>query len=185
MVNDFYKYLEHPEALNSESLPKLKQLVELYPSFQSAWMLLLKNLKVLDDPEFDEYLKKGAIRVPNRRQLYFFLSDDQVEDVKSKDLLIDEYAAQSGYRLLDDKQHEEESLTNLMRSIQKISTKPTENKSVGSPVNEFVTETLAKIYAKQGLYKEAINSYEKLSLKYPEKSTYFAGQIEEIKKLID
>lgn len=46
---------------------------------------------------------------------------------------------------------------------------------------DFVTETLAAIYADQGYYDKAIDAYAKLILLYPEKSTYFASLVNEIK----
>lgn len=48
--------------------------------------------------------------------------------------------------------------------------------------DEFVTETLARIYAKQGNHSKAIRAYQKLSLKFPEKTAYFAALIEELKR---
>lgn len=48
--------------------------------------------------------------------------------------------------------------------------------------DELATETLAEIYALQGYIDKAISVYEKLRLKYPEKSNYFADQVQKLKK---
>ncbi len=54
-------------------------------------------------------------------------------------------------------------------------------KSSAVDKDDIVSETLANIHYRQGHYQKAIKIYKKLSLKYPEKSTYFAGLIEKIK----
>lgn len=51
----------------------------------------------------------------------------------------------------------------------------TENKDI-------VSETLARLYAQQGYRDKAIAMYERLSLAFPDKSAYFAAEIEKLKK---
>ena len=194
-VSDFHIYIQHPEKLDEHSLPMLKKLVEQYPAFQVAWVLLLKNLHKLGDPDFDFYLQRGAIRVSDRKKLYYFLMGPDV-DVENQQVSNDmnelsrDYAP-GVYRLSGNKGNDE-SFANLVRSIREKQSVEKENEhqtESGSGDNsvdrEFVTETLAKIYEKQGLYKESIMAYEKLSLKYPEKNVYFASRIEEIKKILN
>ncbi|WP_100615195.1 hypothetical protein [Confluentibacter citreus] len=48
---------------------------------------------------------------------------------------------------------------------------------------ELMTETLARIYVEQKNYSKAIQSYKILSLKYPEKSSFFAIQIKAVEEL--
>ena len=50
---------------------------------------------------------------------------------------------------------------------------------------DYMTETLAKVYVKQEKYKEAMKAYKILSLKYPEKISLFANQIKDLKKRLN
>jgi len=68
--------------------------------------------------------------------------------------------------------------------------KPThdkENKSIISQGiqenSDIMTETLASVYLEQKKYEKAITAYTILSLKYPEKSSFFANRIKAVKFL--
>ena len=47
----------------------------------------------------------------------------------------------------------------------------------------LMTETLARVYLEQKKFQKAIQAYEILILKYPEKSSFFADRILDIKNL--
>ena len=58
-----------------------------------------------------------------------------------------------------------------------------QNQDTDDGGDEFFTETLAKIYTKQGNYDKAIEIITKLNLNYPKKSSYFADQLRFLRKL--
>ena len=61
----------------------------------------------------------------------------------------------------------------------------TEGKEQADELSEgCFTETLARIYIKQGRYSKALEIIRRLSLQYPKKNAYFADQIRFLEKLI-
>ncbi|MEH6406678.1 MAG: hypothetical protein V7767_05300, partial [Leeuwenhoekiella sp.] len=74
----------------------------------------------------------------------------------------------------------------------KIKVKPAEEtvkktlpETLSSPDETLMTETLARVYVEQKNYAKAKQAYKILSLKYPEKSGFFADRIRAIEKLQD
>ena len=219
-ADQLYQFMLNPDGMNRDTLQDLREMTEQYPAFETAWILYLKNLKLLKDSSFEQELINGAIRIHDRRKLYLFLNQKTAEQVIAQPETISQEETTDAdllklitppvYRLEvgDDL---DETIGEIARSIQKKpsrkhtliekfleaqhkmplvkeeeSESPMESWKPKEPENDdFVTETLALIYAQQGYYKKAIQIFEKLSLKYPEKSTYFAAQIEKIKNLMN
>ena len=71
----------------------------------------------------------------------------------------------------------------LAYRIYEAVTEESENDENGGHEGIF-TETLARIYIKQGKYSQALEIIQRLSLVYPKKNAYFADQIRFLKKLI-
>jgi tetratricopeptide (TPR) repeat protein len=74
---------------------------------------------------------------------------------------------------------ENPKLKNLKDEKESVSINEVVKKSVEQEF-EIVTETMAKVYLKQGYKDRAIKIYQQLILANPEKSSYFANQIQKI-----
>ncbi|MCD8297152.1 MAG: tetratricopeptide repeat protein, partial [Prevotella sp.] len=67
---DLERLINHPELLDKETLYDLRSLLALYPYFQTARLLLLKNLFLLHDPTFDEELRRSAVYITDRKVIF-------------------------------------------------------------------------------------------------------------------
>lgn len=69
----------HPEQLNKETLLGLRELVAKYPYYQTARILLLRNLFLLHDAQFGEELRRAAFYLPDRKILFQMVEADNYE----------------------------------------------------------------------------------------------------------
>ena len=311
-AKEFINYIKNPNSLEKNSVKDLQKLVNDFPYFQSAHLLLSLASKKWDASVYQKSLKKTAIVVTNRSHLFnliqqFEISNTVIEDfdhqklvveevlepidstkelniLKATELLIEnsdseitetefqqktkpnaeevlenEIAKQvvgaivekqmlnlSDTQLVFNQNKEPENFTDWLRLIQKsnkqlsaenildintdnntdIKTRlekgkiitqesalnkklknlalidkiienspgqikikddqkfysPEHNAKESLLENEhLVSETLAKIYALQGSVNKAVRAYEILSLKFPQKSAYFASLIQKLK----
>jgi hypothetical protein len=299
--------IEDTIPVNRQMIGEIYELIDIFPYFQSAHMLLLKGLQNNADVKFENQLRNSAIHIADREMLYYFLktkpspeveSDESkqdrissenlvydtqqtvIESAKNSEYLINEIEKNSGESILKEqadsshqipghpilisKESDNEESEGVMLLLdeesgpleekifymdpgfsiadhsdllefdlevsktfvsvegsmkqeqldyeEKNSKKQSQSELIDKfiianprlepgkektnlPLEDilkpfveeeggFVTETLAKIYVTQGYYSKAIDIYEKLSLKFPEKSIYFASQIEKVEEHI-
>lgn len=81
---EMYQWMADPSLLTKSSLLELKQMVDEFPYFHAVRMLYLKNLAVLNDVRLGKELKKMAVYIPDRRQLFMLVEDDKGKREKQK-----------------------------------------------------------------------------------------------------
>ena len=83
MQRHLIDYIRRPDYLDLQAMAQLRELVEKYPYFHAARILLLRALYQLHDPSFDSELKKTAILIPNRDTLFFLFEEKKYQPQKN------------------------------------------------------------------------------------------------------
>ena len=189
--NTFSKIIEGFDSMDSSKSLELKKILNSYPYFQSASAYYLKTLKAQKKDSYRELLPKTAILTFNRSILRNWLYSDEIKDNQNK-VKTEKYSFLDWFDVINDNMPKVDEKFDLIDEFIKNSPKIKINndydvkssfKTDQKIKDELITETLAKIYVKQEKFNKAIKAYEILSLKYPKKSSFFADQINDIKKL--
>jgi len=157
--------------LDKRSLRLLERELKKHPWSQPLRMMYARALKKLDKPGFEEAVNKAAAVAPDPAAFRDILSDRKPvhEPKPQRDL-----AAQLA--IIDRFLENEPRISAPRADIPEGELAP---ESLDEP-EDMISETLADVLVKQGKTVRAIDIFEKLSLKFPEKSSYFAKKIESV-----
>ncbi|MDY3068285.1 MAG: hypothetical protein SOR57_01220 [Parabacteroides sp.] len=75
LSDDFYRYMQEPSCLADASLEELSAVVEKYPYFHAAGILLLKKLSIDKSPDFPCKLQQLSSVLPDRKKLFVLIED--------------------------------------------------------------------------------------------------------------
>ena len=184
-------------VIGSEVIEGINKESEASSQPNSLEQSILSSIKKSDQPDED------TIKIPQNETE---LSETKLEIGKPLDFSINEkhsfqeWLQLSRFKPIDrnttenqsiedfDKKKKLELINKFLESNPKI---PPISKDDVAPIPQptiedksyLMTETLARVYLEQKKYSRAIQAYEILILKYPEKSSFFADRISEINKL--
>ena len=82
--NDFLNMIEDTVPVNRQMIGEVYELIDIFPYFQSAHLLLLKGLYNNADVKFENQLRNSAIHVGDREVLYWLLNETKTPDETEK-----------------------------------------------------------------------------------------------------
>jgi hypothetical protein len=152
---------------------------DLYKNFSYSYFLNLFNLisKNISDVDYEKFLFKTFMLSPNRSLLYYILKDYYNANIdksstqtKKYQEIIDKFIKEEPKIKLPSKEDLPDDIDDL-----------TENIKLDD--EDFVSETFAFIFAKQKNFNKAIEIYDKLKHRHPEKINFYQEKINELLKL--
>ena len=84
-ANEFINYIKNPNSLEKDSVKDLQKLVNDFPYFQSAHLLLSLASKKWDASVYQKSLKKTAIVVTNRSHLFNLIQKIDISNIIIED----------------------------------------------------------------------------------------------------
>ena len=195
-------------TLSQMTVAQLESVVSTYPWFVAAHQELFLKMSEMGLDSYSDALKKSRwylypFRLPFRKgysavcsasdgegggKPIYSLDFNEVMPVivptpGRKEATKDEQTPRKEYIVIGGDYFSPEEVRSVSEPIvPEVRQEEEESRGLEGIDDYLYTETLARIYAEQQFYYQAIEVYNKLILLYPEKSAYFASLKEELKK---
>ena len=173
------------------TLDELSGVVNLYPWYGGARMELCRRMAELGAWSMDKFAE-AALYVSSRRKVAALAgsvakadcSDESIRLMVNSEMekVRESYRGVGDYFSLDAYRAVKKEEDNIFSSFARADKDVVPEEPVTEDISNYYTETLAGLYLEQGYPEQAVEIYSKLSLRYPEKSVYFASLIEKINK---
>ena len=184
--------------IHKMTLEELDGVVDIYPWYAGARMELCRKMAELGALS-ESQIARTALHLPSRRLLYDLVKKKS-NDCSDKDArrLVEAYISNKTPAERPANRHvpggdyfsreQYETVRKEDDSVfSRFASKAREEGYTDTEDDKFMdycTETLAKVYLQQDHLDQAVDIYSKLSLRYPEKSVYFAALIDDIKQKV-
>jgi len=207
---EFIALIKDPEKVGAENLKDLKEMVENYPYFVPARLMLAKASQQSKSIHFGRDLKLAALYCSSRRWLYYYIHPEKALSTESYRKIGVEKSSGGYFDMIQAVENEGGDTKNTLKNLADrlksarsmvISSKP-------EPLNEIkisdelklderkdlelkyaveveISEKDAKKMIQERKYSQAISILKELNLSNPKKSVYFADQIRFLEKVIE
>ncbi|QRR03755.1 hypothetical protein [Dyadobacter sandarakinus] len=205
----FSKLVKRPSAIGAELIPQLEATIKAFPYCQISYSLLAKASSIAGTEKLEETRPRAAAYALSRVALQQLVEGDTdryeenialppaaeiADDVpqSGEDILIslvDQELASAQLMKSEEQRLQQQIIQGFMKKNPRIIrqdnnlepvTLDLSGRLAGESETSIETEAFAKILVRQGKIEKAIDVYQKLILKKPEKRNYFAKKLSEL-----
>ena len=206
----FSNLVKHPNEVNTDVIPKLEATIKAFPYCQISYSLLAKASSLSGTEELEKAKPLAAAYALSRIALQHLVESNERYDASviteeiimsreeliiEEEILIDQITPEISVlqsQKTDEQKRQQLIIEGFMKKNPRISRQESNVEPVAVDVSGRVaqsgtgaieTEAFARILLRQGKTEKAIDLYQKLILKNPEKRNYFAKKLSELNHL--
>jgi single-stranded DNA-specific DHH superfamily exonuclease len=134
--NDFLNMIGNTVVVDRQMIREVNELIEVFPYFQSAHLLLLKGMYTNEDVKFENQLRTSAIHLGDREVLYWLLnrrdsSEKQKAGLKEQNNSIKEITSDTQQTVIESARNSESMINEIEKNSDETENRKNRNLSTG------------------------------------------------------